>query len=42
VDGLFRLRDDGLSQRGLAILEVQRFGTNVVDPAPRTFAGAQF
>ncbi len=42
VDGLFRLRDNGLSQRGLAILEVQRFGTNVVDPAPRTFAGAQF
>jgi len=42
VDGLFRLRDDGLSQRGLAILEVQRFGANVVDPAPRTFAGAQF
>lgn len=42
VDGLFRLRDNGLSQRGLAILEVQRFGANVVDPAPRTFAGAQF
>lgn len=42
VDGLFRLRDNGLSQRGLAILEVQRFGTRVVDPAPRTFAGARF
>jgi len=42
VDGLFRLRDSGLSQRGLAILEVQRFGTKVADPAPRTFAGAQF
>lgn len=42
VDGLFRLRDNGLSQRGLAILEVQRFGAKVVDEAPRTFAGAQF
>ncbi len=42
VDGLFRLRDNGLSQRGLAILEVQRFGAQVVDEAPRTFAGAQF
>jgi len=42
VDGLFRLRDNGLSQRGLAIVEVQRFGTKVVDPAPRTFAGARY
>ena len=42
VDGLFRLRADGLSQRGLAILEVQRFSSQVVDEAPRTFAGAQF
>jgi len=42
VDGLFRLRDNGLSQRGMAILEVQRFGAKVVDPAPRTFAGAQY
>ncbi|MFP3921470.1 MAG: penicillin-binding protein activator [Dichotomicrobium sp.] len=42
VDGLFRLRDNGLSQRGLAILEVQRFGSEVLDAAPRTFAGAQY
>jgi len=42
VDGLFRLRKGGLSQRGLAILEVQRFGTVVVDPAPRTFTGGPF
>lgn len=42
VDGLFRLRRNGLTERGLAILEVQRFGHRVVDPAPRTFAGAQY
>ncbi len=42
VDGLFRLRPDGLSERGLAVLEVQRFGHRVIDAAPRTFAGAQF
>jgi len=42
VDGLFRLRRDGLSERGLAILEVQRFSHRVVDPAPRTFSGAQY
>jgi len=42
VDGLFRLRRDGLSERGLAILEVRRFSSEVVDPAPRTFTGAQY
>lgn len=42
VDGLFRLLPDGTSERGLAILEVQRFGTRVIDPAPSAFGGAQF
>ena len=42
VDGLFRLRSDGTSERGLAILEVQRFGTRVIDPAPSVFGNAQF
>ncbi len=42
VDGLFRLLPDGTSQRGLAILEVQKFGTRVIQPAPLSFAGAQF
>ena len=42
VDGLFRLRGDGTSERGLAILEVQRFGTRVIDPAPSVFGRAQF
>lgn len=42
VDGLFRLRSDGTSERGLAILEVQRFGTRVIDPAPSVFGRAQF
>lgn len=34
ADGAVRFRADGLSERGLAILEVQKFSTNVVDPAP--------
>ena len=42
VDGLFRLLPDGTSERGLAILEVRRFGTRVVDPAPSVFGRAQF
>ena len=42
VDGLFRLKTDGTSERGLAILEVQKFGPRVVDPAPNTFRQADF
>ena len=42
VDGLFRLLADGSSERGLAILEVQKFGSRVVDAAPNVFGQAQF
>lgn len=34
VDGVVRFTPDGLSTRGLAILEVQKFGSTVIDPAP--------
>jgi branched-chain amino acid transport system substrate-binding protein len=37
VDGIFRLRPDGLVQRGLAVLEVHKTGNTVTDPAPETF-----
>jgi branched-chain amino acid transport system substrate-binding protein len=33
VDGTFRLLADGTTERGLAILEVQKFGAGVLDPA---------
>ncbi|MGI9386318.1 MAG: penicillin-binding protein activator [Methyloligellaceae bacterium] len=42
VDGLFRLLPNGTSERGLAILEVQKFGSRVVDAAPNVFGQAQF
>lgn len=42
IDGLFRLRPDGTSERGLAILEVQRFGNRVIEEAPRTFARSRY
>lgn len=42
VDGLFRLLPDGTSQRGLAILEVQKFGARVIQSAPLSFGNAQF
>ncbi len=38
VDGLFRLRTDGTPERGLAILEIQKFGPRVIDRAPRIFS----
>jgi hypothetical protein len=38
ADGLFRLNPDGSVERGLAVLEIQPGGIEVVDPAPRSFA----
>ena len=40
IDGLFRLRPDGTSERGLAIMEVQKSGNLPVDPAPSSFGTA--
>jgi ABC-type branched-subunit amino acid transport system substrate-binding protein len=37
VDGIFRFRDNGSAERGLAILQVRQGEFYVVDPAPRTF-----
>jgi ABC-type branched-subunit amino acid transport system substrate-binding protein len=41
VDGIFRLTDQGLVERGLAVLEVGGGGGKVVDPAPATFAAVR-
>ena len=38
ADGLFRLNLYGTVERGLAILEIQPGGIQVIDPAPRSFA----
>jgi len=38
ADGLFRLNPNGGVERGLAILEIQPGGIQVIDPAPRSFA----
>ena len=37
TDGLFRFSPNGLPVRGLAILEVQKFGASVIDPAANDF-----
>jgi ABC-type branched-subunit amino acid transport system substrate-binding protein len=39
LDGIFRLRPDGLTDRGLAVLEIQSGRARVVDPAPTAFGG---
>lgn len=42
VNGVFRLLPDGTNDRGLAIAEIQNKEVVVIDPAPRSFAGAGF
>ena len=39
VDGLFRLKSDGLAERALAILQVQKFGAAVIDAPPSFLEG---
>ena len=42
VDGLFRFTQEGLVQRGLAVLEVQQQGNVVISPAPANFRDLAF
>ena len=42
VNGIFRLRDDGTNDRGLAVAEVRSGQMVVIDAAPRSFGGAGF
>jgi len=42
LNGIFRLLPDGITERGLAVLEMHRTGSTVVDPAPQTFQKPQF
>lgn len=37
IDGIVRFDQNGLAERGLAVLQVQKFGAAVVDPAPSSF-----
>lgn len=42
VNGVFRLRPDGLNDRGLAVAQIRNNQVVIVDPAPRSFGGAGF
>lgn len=37
IDGVFRFRPDGTTQRGLAVMRVTSSGGQVISPAPKTF-----
>lgn len=37
IDGIFRFGEDGVIERGLAILEITRNGSTVIQPAPASF-----
>lgn len=40
IDGVFRFRQDGTNERGLAILRVTPNGGQVANPAPKSFGGS--
>jgi len=42
LDGLFRLRESGVAQRGLSVMEITPTDARVVDPAPASFDAAVF
>ncbi|MDD7970573.1 penicillin-binding protein activator [Roseinatronobacter alkalisoli] len=42
VSGVFRLRRDGMNERGLAVAEVRDGSTVIISPAPRSFTGGGF
>jgi len=37
MDGIFRLRQSGLVERGLSVFEIRRNGAREIDPAPTSF-----
>jgi ABC-type branched-subunit amino acid transport system substrate-binding protein len=40
IDGIFRFRADGTSERGLAVLRVSSSSAQVISPAPKSFPGS--
>jgi hypothetical protein len=40
ADGLFRLRPDGTTERGLAIFQIRRKDVRILEPAPTRFEDA--
>lgn len=42
VNGIFRLREDGHNERGLAVAQIKGGQATIIDSAPRSFAGPGF
>ena len=42
IDGIFRFRSDGMTERGLAVMEVTAAGQTVISPASSTFQSQGF
>jgi ABC-type branched-subunit amino acid transport system substrate-binding protein len=42
IDGIFRFRSDGMTERGLAVMEVEPTGQTVISPAAVTFQSQGF
>jgi ABC-type branched-subunit amino acid transport system substrate-binding protein len=42
IDGIFRFRTDGMTERGLAVMEVTDMGQTVISPASSTFQSQGF
>jgi ABC-type branched-subunit amino acid transport system substrate-binding protein len=40
IDGLFRFRQDGTNDRGLAVLRVTPTGTQIISPSPKAFGAS--
>lgn len=40
IDGVFRFKTDGTSERGLAVFEIRAGTTRVISPAPKNFTAA--
>ncbi|MGY6547922.1 MAG: penicillin-binding protein activator [Roseinatronobacter sp.] len=40
VTGIFRFRQDGMNERGLAVAEIRNQRVSILSPAPRSFRGA--
>lgn len=42
VNGIFRLREDGQNERGLAVAQIKGGQATIIDSAPRSFSGPGF
>jgi hypothetical protein len=42
IDGLFRFRQDGTNERGLAVHRISGNGSTIISPPPRAFSASGY